>query len=113
MYWVKYHINYLRMWRKAAKSIADSIRDLEINAKAYVIGGAAENRLTVLSDIDILVCLEKHMRPEELYELRKKILTRAIDHHSLPWDYPVELHIHNMTECREILKQCKKYIKIL
>lgn len=113
MYWAKNHLKYLRMWRRAAESIAEAIRDLGVEAEAYVIGGAAEDRLTVLSDVDILLCLKEPANPEEIWNLRKRIIGKAIDDHGLPWDYPIELHIHNMEEGKQLLKLCKKYVKIL
>jgi len=113
MYWARYHIEYLRMWRDAVDSIAKAVKDLGIVAEVYVIGGAAEERLTVLSDIDVLICLEKSIESEEIWKLRRKIIGIAIDRYNLPWDYPIELHIHSLDECREILKLCRKYIKIL
>ncbi len=60
-----------------------------------------------MSDVDVLICLKKPLSPEEIWDLRRKIINEAIDKHGLPWDYPIELHVHNMKECREILKHCK------
>ena len=66
-----------------------------------------------MSDVDVLTCLKKPLSPEEIWGLRRKIINEAIDKHGLPWDYPIELHVHNMKECGEILKHCRKYIEIL
>jgi hypothetical protein len=59
LYWVKYHLNYLRVWRDAAKSIARATRSIEPDVEVYVIGGAAEDRLTVLSDIDVVLVTKR------------------------------------------------------
>lgn len=88
------------------------MEELGVDADVYVIGGAAEDRLTVLSDVDVLICVKTPMAPMELYELKKKILFTAIDNHDLPWDYPVEIHMYGLDECSNILKHVKKIIVI-
>jgi len=90
MYWAKYHIKHLKKWREYAKKIAKAARDIVPEAKVYVIGGAAENRLTVLSDIDILIIVPKKAMKKHL---TTNILEKAINTYQLPWDAPVEIHI--------------------
>lgn len=106
MSWVKYHVDYLRNWRKAAEAVARAAREIRHDAKVYVIGGAAEGRLTVESDVDLVVCIPSASR-EELSSLMKEIMRRAIDLHGLPWDYPIELHMCDERMCEEILKKYK------
>jgi len=90
MYWAKYHVKHLKKWREYAEKIAKAAKDIVPEAKVYVIGGAAEKRLTVLSDIDILIVVpKKSMRKN----LRVDILEKAINTYQLPWDAPVEIHI--------------------
>ncbi|MBS7655496.1 nucleotidyltransferase domain-containing protein [Candidatus Bathyarchaeota archaeon] len=108
MYWVKYHLNYLRNWRKAVEAISKALKDLAVEAEVYVVGGAAEGRLTVLSDIDVLICVSSSSSREELAQLRKQVLAMAMDKYGLPWDYPVELHVYVKEECKEILKKAKR-----
>lgn len=105
MFWAKYHLEHLRNWRKAAEAVAKAVEDLKLNAEVYVVGGAAEGRLTILSDIDILVCVKEET--EDLGKLRKQILTKAMDKYGLPWDYPVEIHISPAKECAETLNTLK------
>ena len=95
------------MWREAVKTIARAVRDLELDAETYVVGGAAENRLTVLSDVDVVVCVKQRLSPDDVWVLRKKILGLAMDRHGLPIDYPVELHIYSLDECKELMKHVK------
>ncbi len=64
--------------------------------------------MTVLSDIDVLVCVKPKER--SLGGLRRKILTTAMDRYGLPLDYPIELHIRTPAECKEILKHLKRCI---
>ena len=106
MFWVRYHLRHLKAWREAVKAVANAVKSLGLDADVYVIGGAAERRLTVLSDIDVLVCVDESCGVD-LWELRRRILTRAMDEHGLPWDYPIELHILVRRECEKLLKSLK------
>ena len=105
MFWVKYHLEHLKNWRKAVEAIVKAVEDLRLDAEVYVVGGAAEGRLTILSDVDVLVCVKKE--GEDLRELRKQILVKAMDKYGLPWDYPVEIHVHPVKECLEIIRYSK------
>jgi len=105
--WAKQHLEHLRRWREAVEAIAKAVRDLGIKAELYVIGGAAESRLTILSDIDVLLCLEEGLGPEDLWALRRKVLGVAMDKYGLPIDYPVELHIWDKKTCSKALRRGK------
>ena len=107
MSWAKQHLEHLRRWREAVEAIAKAIRDLGIKAELYVIGGAAESRLTILSDIDVLLCLEEKLGPEDRWALRRKVLGLAMDKYGLPIDYPVELHIWDKKTCSKTLRHEK------
>jgi len=108
--WVKYHFRHLANWRKYAEAIAESVKEIiGEEAEVYVIGGIAENRVTVLSDIDILVVIPDNLDPRGL---SVKILVNAMDKHGLPWDAPVELHIVRRSEAKQYLS-CSKHIRIL
>ena len=113
MYWVKYHLEYLRMWREAVKALAKAVRDLDPSAEVYVIGGAAEDRLTVLSDVDVVVVPGGVLDDASLNELRRAVYVRAVDFYNLPWDYPVEIHILTKREFDEAFtKKNKKIVRI-
>ena len=113
MYWVKYHLRYLRMWREAAKVLAKAARDLDPSVEVYVVGGAAEGRLTVLSDVDIIIVPNKSLDALSLNELRRKVYARAVDLYNLPWDYPVEIHVLTREEFEEAFtKRGKKTVKV-
>lgn len=88
--WVKYHFQHLRKWREYAQSVARAALEIVPGAEVYVIGGVAEGRTTVYSDIDILIVLPEKVDRKNLYV---RILTEAMDKHGLPVDAPVELHI--------------------
>lgn len=105
MFWVKYHLEHLRNWRKAVEAVVKAVEDLKLDAEVYVVGGAAEGRLTILSDVDVLICVRGW--GEDLRMIRKKVLAKAMDNYNLPWDYPIELHIYPVEECLETLKYSK------
>ena len=104
MYWAKYHIAHLRRWREAAKTVARAVEALGLKARVYVIGGAAEGRLTVLSDVDILVCLEEELDPRRVKHM---VLEEAFNRQGLPDDYPLQLHVHTARECKNLLTRYK------
>ncbi|MFP3163964.1 MAG: nucleotidyltransferase domain-containing protein [Acidianus hospitalis] len=92
--------------------MARAVHDIEPNAEVYVIGGVAENRITVLSDIDILIVIKRKLSGKERKELSKKVLTRAMDFYDLPFDAPVELHIEDEENAKRFFSISKKVIKI-
>ena len=67
-----------------------------------MIGGVAEGRTTVLSDIDILIVVKEI--PGDKKRLYVEILERAIDSYGLPWDAPVELHIVEEKDVERYMK---------
>ena len=99
--WVRYHFEHLRRWREYAAAVAKAARDLAPGCRVYVIGGVAEGRTTVLSDIDILIVLPKGTEGRGLYVA---IMARAMDQYGLPWDAPVELHIVNEEGAKHYLQ---------
>ena len=88
--WVKVRFQHLRRWRQYSAMVARAARDVEPEARVYVVGGVAEGRVTVLSDIDILVVVPRGGLRRGLYT---RIMKRAMDAYGLPFDAPVELHI--------------------
>ena len=101
--WVRSHFEHLRKWMEYATAIMKAARDLIPGVRVYVIGGVAENRATVLSDIDILIVIPRDIAVNKV-KLYRDILVRAMDNYGLPWDAPVELHIVYEDEAREYLK---------
>ncbi|ABL78391.1 nucleotidyltransferase domain-containing protein [Thermofilum pendens] len=95
--WVKYHFAHLRRWREYAEAVAKAAKDLRPDAEVYVVGSVAEGRATVLSDIDILVVLEKAGNEDRKY-LPADIVDRAVEKYSLPVDAPVEIHVASREE---------------
>ncbi len=85
-------VRVLSRWREYVTLIAEAVKAVAPQAKVYLVGGAAEGRLTVLSDVDVLVVLPKRLGFEGAVELRAKVLEKA-EGLGLPPYAPVELHI--------------------
>lgn len=98
-------MRHLREWRRAAQAVAEAAKDLDIG-EVYVVGGAAEGRLTVLSDVDILICAQG-----DPWELRRRAFEAAVDRYGLPWDYPLEIHVATPEQCRQILARTR-HVKV-
>ncbi|MEM1794441.1 MAG: nucleotidyltransferase domain-containing protein [Desulfurococcaceae archaeon] len=86
--------------------MAKAAKDILPSSEVYVIGGVAEGRATVLSDIDVLIVVD-NINNRDLLKLKIAIMNKAIDCYGLPWDAPVELHILSRGEAEEIYKGFK------
>ncbi len=93
-------------WRQYAKIIAQTIQNIIPEAKTYLIGGAAENRLTIKSDIDILVVLLNKPDYKEAVKLRAMILEKA-EEQGLPPYAPIELRIIGEKELKQYTKKTR------
>ncbi len=98
----------LREWRKYVKILVEVAKAVAPYAEIYLVGGAAENRLTVLSDIDIVVVLPRNPSFEEATDLRARIWEEA-EKRGLPPYAPIDLHIAG----REELVRYEKHGKLL
>ncbi len=99
-------LRILLNWRKYVRIIYRAIKSVIPDAEVYVIGGAAENRLTTMSDIDILVVLSEKPLFNEAVELRMKIMGKA-EELGLPLYAPIELHIVGKEDLRKYVKKGK------
>ncbi|KSW12635.1 hypothetical protein CF15_01045 [Pyrodictium occultum] len=79
-------------WRSYIEAVRRAVEKTVPGARLYLAGGAAEGRLTVASDIDVLVVLPRRPSYTEAVELRARILEEA-ERQGLPLYAPVELHI--------------------
>ncbi|BES81557.1 nucleotidyltransferase domain-containing protein [Pyrodictium abyssi] len=83
------------------------------DVRVYVAGGAAEGRLTVLSDIDVVVV--SPAVPEEAPRKRRlaiEIRDVAAERYGLPWDYPVDLHLYSPGEFREARRRYGRLVEV-
>ena len=98
----------LREWRSIVHNVARIVKQLYPEAEIYLIGGVAENRITVYSDIDIAVIFKTELNRDK----RIDVLTRiweSIDN-VIPMYYPLEIHI---LDIKEFTKIKGKKIKLL
>ena len=82
----------VKTWRWAARIVAEAAKSLYPDARVYVAGGAAEGRLTPLSDVDVVVVLSRRPTPRERIEVKLAIMREAF-RRGLPIDYPIDLHV--------------------
>ncbi len=89
---LEWYLELVSTWRRVARIIAQVAKRFYPGSRVYVFGGAAEGRLTALSDLDILVVLPYEPSPRERLQVKKRILMEAFEQ-GVPWDYPVDLHV--------------------
>jgi len=103
----------LKKWREYAEKIAKAVEDLAPDAAVYVIGGVAEGRTTIYSDIDVLIAIPTRVLDDEAKKnLPIEVIERAISRYGLPWDAPVEVHVADARAFERYLKACKNMILI-
>ncbi len=103
--WVRQHFRHLRRWRSYAEKVARAAAELVPGSRVYVVGGVAEGRATVLSDIDVVVVVPRpRLDGRERLQLTLDILERAIDAYGLPWDAPVEIHVVGSEEANRYMR---------
>ncbi len=114
--WAKYALKrymLLKNWKKHATIIAKACKETlgEKCLQVYVVGGAAENRLTVLSDIDIVITVNDNSLKtiETILAIKRK--AREI---GLPDEAPIDLKILTPNEFNKLVNKgiYKKTIKI-
>ena len=101
-------LKILMNWRNHVKKVSKAVKATIPEAEVYVAGGAANDRLTIKSDIDVLVVLPNKPNFTKSVEIRAKILERA-EKIKLPPYAPIELHIIS----REELEKYKRRDKII
>ena len=105
--WPRYALErygLLKRWRELAGIIAEACRKvLGDGCRAvYVVGGAAEDRLTVLSDIDIAIVVGSEA-PRDV-EAVLSIKGRAYEL-GLPLEAPIDLKILSEEEFEELRRR--------
>ena len=96
----------LTRWKRYVRTVSEAVKKVAPEARVYVAGGAAEDRLTIESDIDVLVVLPHEVDLEEATELHAKILGEA-GRLKMPPYAPVELHIISGEELKEYARKGK------
>ena len=92
---VEGRLKLLKAWRTVALRAAAAIKRIYPQAEVYLFGGAAEGRLTALSDVDLAVIIE------EVGDDRGEILARIweeLEKEGIPQYYPLEIHVLSRDE---------------
>lgn len=105
--WARYALEryaMLRRWRDLASIIARACLEVLGNEclEVHVVGGAAEDRLTVLSDIDIVIVTGN---PDTKTLDTILAVKRKAEELGLPVEAPIDLKILTPEEFRELLEK--------
>lgn len=107
-----YRLKELLKWREYLNILVEAVKKVfDEKAEIYVFGSAVEDRLTVESDIDVAIVIEKV--PEKSVE-RIKLLNKIwsyMEERGVPWWYPFEIHL--VTRRELMMLRGSRFIKIL
>ena len=100
-------LQLLRNWRKVALKAAKLAKKLYPKASVYLIGGAAEDRLTILSDIDLAIVLDHDPGMTRRAEMLAK-LWEELEKHGIPPYYPLHIIVIDKTQLQRLLGRKEK-----
>lgn len=89
----------LTEWTKYARAIYEAVRRAAPESQVYLTGGVAEGRLTVLSDIDIVIVLDHKPSYDEAVDIRVRIM-EELDKAGIPPYLPLDIHIVGVEDLR-------------
>jgi len=95
----------LLKWREYIPHLVEAVkRVLGEEARVYIVGSAVEGRLTVDSDIDVLVVVKQ--TPRSGLERARVIdeLWRLMESKGVPWWYPFEIQLLTEEELKILEK---------
>ncbi len=107
---MKYMVERLKKllaWRNNADSLAEAVKKVFPESEVYIIGGAAEGRITAVSDIDVVVILEEP--PKNAME-RATLLARVreeMERRGITDSYLYEIHILSRSEAQRLLEKAR------
>lgn len=112
--WAKHALerySLLKRWRELAVLVAKACQEVLGKSEVYVIGGAAEGRLTVLSDIDIVAVVEDPALKSMDAIIAVK---RRAEELGVPQEAPIDLKILTPREFQELATRgiYKKAVKV-
>ncbi len=103
----------LLRWREHLDVLKQAIKEAAPGCKAYIIGGAAEGRLTAKSDIDVLiVCKTPPKTAYEVAEITSRI-RGFLEESGVEWAYLYELHVVGEEASSKYLGRGRTAIRIL
>jgi len=98
---VETKLQLLRRWRNVVEIVARVVGELYPEAEVYLFGGAAEDRLTVLSDIDIAIVFKKPLDLEKQAEIASRIWDK-LEEYGVPPYYPLHLVVLSESEFEKL-----------
>jgi len=105
----KTRLQLLRTWREVVFRVVRIAEELYPEAEVYLVGGAAEDRLTVLSDIDIAIVFEGELKSEERAEILAK-LWEELERQGVPSYYPIHLIVLGRGELNRLRGRKEKLL---
>ena len=86
-------LSLLARWRDWVTLLERALDELGLEgARVHVVGGVAEGRMTVASDIDVVVELPQEPSFEEAVELRTRIWEK-LEQLGVPLEVPLEIYL--------------------
>jgi len=98
---VETRLQLLRRWRSVVEIVARVVGELYSEAEVYLFGGAAEGRLTVLSDIDVAVVFDEPLDLEKRAEIASTVWEK-LEEYGVPPYYPLHLVILSRAEFEKL-----------
>jgi len=98
---VEPRLQLLRRWKLVVELTGEAVSELYPEAEVYLLGGAAEGRLTALSDVDVAVVFERPLSLEERAEVASKIWEK-IEERGVPPYYPLHLAVLSKSELEKL-----------
>jgi HEPN domain-containing protein/predicted nucleotidyltransferase len=98
-------LGLLMKWRDYIDILGIVIKETMPGCKAYIVGGAAEDRLTARSDIDVLIaCPDPPTRARDIAITTTRI-REALEKRGVEWAYLLEFHIVDEKLAEKILSR--------
>jgi len=102
----------LLKWRRYTGILLEAVEKVLGTAEIYVFGSVVEGRLTVDSDIDLLVIVD-HVPKKGLERARiLDAVWRVMEEKGVPWWYPFEIHLATRDELQMLVKGGAKLVAI-
>ncbi len=111
----RYMIERLRAllsWRRNLGKLYKAVKAVLPDAKVYIFGGAAEDRLTALSDIDVLVVTDKASK--DAFETAKIIvkIKEELEKLGVEQSYLYDIHMVNKEDVNRYLAKTRRIIDV-
>ncbi len=101
-------LKLLKTWHEVVGEAANIIKSIYSEAEIYLIGGVAENRITVDSDIDLAIVFKEKIEHGKRIDILEKIWEKLEE--KIPIYYPLHIIILDQEEFNKF-KGSKKRIK--